>query len=345
MLEKVTTLAFVKGQFVSYKDKGVGEIKNIGPFEAGGLCFDACTVCFPDGSLVRIPVAKLPESGLRALNDANNLPDILQVLKEPAKNSRLNWKARSGKLYDKLKSGEWLLIAEVARDLYRENIVELSYTEQQYYLNACQILVKEIAIIKKITETESLQFLNKETGKTFCYQIGKVDIAVARRTDHQQKFQAKSETAPIAKPMVKAKPEKTPTKTTVARAPKVARKDSVFSTTMTAYEQLKLQKVVVERQVADLTRQLTEERAAWSERMKAAVEVAKQPLLLLITQLESEISKLRGQLAEKESECTALRQQLETRPTTPVISVPTPKEAPVGWIRNRDGSLRRDPKK
>jgi CarD family transcriptional regulator len=66
------------------------------------------------------------------------------------------WSRRAQEYEAKINSGNLISIAEVVRDLFRsENQPEQSYSERQLYEAALDRMVRELATIEDITETEA----------------------------------------------------------------------------------------------------------------------------------------------------------------------------------------------
>jgi CarD family transcriptional regulator len=77
------------------------------------------------------------------------------------------WSRRAQEYEAKINSGDLISIAEVVRDLHRaENQPEQSYSERQLYEAALDRVVREIAVVNKITETESLKLIEQSLAKS-----------------------------------------------------------------------------------------------------------------------------------------------------------------------------------
>lgn len=175
---------FKKGQRVAYQDKGIGKITSIGEVDVGGFRLNVIIIEFQSG-IIKIPVKKALENGLRLINTEEQLPDILKILKKKSKKgSGGGWRAKADILKMKLTSGELLLIAEVVHQLYREDGT-LSVTEKEIYQSACKILIDELAEIKNLSVPETLEFLEVQTGKKLSYVdlpgFGNLSSAIIKR--------------------------------------------------------------------------------------------------------------------------------------------------------------------
>jgi CarD family transcriptional regulator len=66
------------------------------------------------------------------------------------------WSRRAQEYEAKINSGNLVAIAEVVRDLYRsESQPEQSYSERQLYEAALDRMVRELAAVEDVTETEA----------------------------------------------------------------------------------------------------------------------------------------------------------------------------------------------
>ena len=66
------------------------------------------------------------------------------------------WSRRAQEYENKINSGNPVAIAEVVRDLYRnENIAEQSYSERQIYEQALDRLASEVAVFDNISIEEA----------------------------------------------------------------------------------------------------------------------------------------------------------------------------------------------
>ncbi len=76
------------------------------------------------------------------------------------------WSRRAQEYEAKINSGDLVAIAEVVRDLYRSDAQpEQSYSERQLYEAALDRVAREIAVVQKLTETESLKLIEAQLQK------------------------------------------------------------------------------------------------------------------------------------------------------------------------------------
>ena len=133
MNKKVSSgIAFNSGDFVVYPAHGVGKVSDISKQKIAGSELELIVVNFDkDKMTLRIPMAKADTIGLRKISEADTMNDALNVLKGKAKVKKIMWSRRAQEYENKINSGNPVAIAEVVRDLYRnENLAEQSYSER-----------------------------------------------------------------------------------------------------------------------------------------------------------------------------------------------------------------------
>lgn len=154
MIKKtVAPLTFNAGEYVVYPAHGVGKVADIAKQQIGGTELELLVVNFDkDKMTLRIPMSKVANVGLRKIAEEATINDALNVLKGKAKTKKIMWSRRALEYENKINSGNLVAIAEVVRDLYRnENVAEQSYSERQIYEQALDRLANEIAIYDSIS--------------------------------------------------------------------------------------------------------------------------------------------------------------------------------------------------
>ena len=162
MNKKVSSgIAFNSGDFVVYPAHGVGKVSDISKQKIAGSELELIVVNFDkDKMTLRIPMAKADTIGLRKISEANTMNDALNVLKGKAKVKKIMWSRRAQEYENKINSGNPIAIAEVVRDLYRnENLAEQSYSERQIYEQALGRLASEYAVCNNISSDEATKQL------------------------------------------------------------------------------------------------------------------------------------------------------------------------------------------
>lgn len=149
-------LVLESGRMVVYPAHGVGRISGIETQEIAGMSLELLVVEFPQTKMtLRLPKAKALSSGLRALASEDMIEKTLAVLGGRAKARKGIWARKAADFEAKIKSGDLLQIAEVVRDLARDDDSS-SYSERQIYELAIGRLITEVAEALRITETEAL---------------------------------------------------------------------------------------------------------------------------------------------------------------------------------------------
>jgi CarD family transcriptional regulator len=159
-LKKVSSSSFNSGDYVVYPTHGVGKVADISKQQIGGTELELLVVNFDkDKMTLRIPVAKIDSVGLRKISEESTINDALNALKGKAKIKKIMWSRRAQEYENKINSGNPVAIAEVVRDLYRnENLADQSYSERQIYEQALERLASEVAIV----DHTSIEVANKK---------------------------------------------------------------------------------------------------------------------------------------------------------------------------------------
>lgn len=156
-----SAIAFNSGDYVVYPAHGVGKVADISKQKIAGSELELIVVNFAkDKMTLRIPMTKAENVGLRKISEASTMNDALNVLKGKAKVKKIMWSRRAQEYENKINSGNPVAIAEVVRDLYRnENLAEQSYSERQIYEQALDRLANEVAVCDNITSEEATKKL------------------------------------------------------------------------------------------------------------------------------------------------------------------------------------------
>ena len=148
-MTKEKKLDFRPDEFVVYPAHGVGKIISIEEQEIAGLNLELFVVVFEkDKMTLRIPTHKAVEIGLRSLSSPEVVSRAMSTLKGKAKVKRAMWSRRAQEYEQKINSGDLIAIAEVVRDLHRnDDQREQSYSERQLYEAALERLTREVAAV------------------------------------------------------------------------------------------------------------------------------------------------------------------------------------------------------
>ena len=154
---------FRPNEFVVYPAHGVGRIISIDEQEIAGLRLEMFVISFEkDKMTLRVPIAKASSVGMRALSSVDIVERALDTLKGRARVKRAMWSRRAQEYEAKINSGDPVSIAEVVRDLHRNaDQPDQSYSERQIYQAALDRLVRELAAIDGIDETQATQRLHQ----------------------------------------------------------------------------------------------------------------------------------------------------------------------------------------
>jgi CarD family transcriptional regulator len=159
---------FKPGEVVVYPKHGVGEITSIETMEIASITTQFYVVKMEQAKLIiRVPVDKLEEVGLRKISPKKIIEEVFSILKLKPKIRRIMWSRRAQEYDTKIFSGDPLKIGEVVRDLYRKNSQpEQSYSERQMFQVALERLAREVAAVEKTdyfqaTEKIEITLFNK----------------------------------------------------------------------------------------------------------------------------------------------------------------------------------------
>ena len=142
---------FKIGEIVVYPKHGVGEIIRIESMEVASIKTRFYVVKMEQAKLmIRVPLDKQKEVGLRKISSKKIVTDVFNVLKLKPKIRRIMWSRRAQEYDAKIFSGSPIKIAEVIRDLFRKNSQpEQSYSERQMFQVALERLAREVAAVEK----------------------------------------------------------------------------------------------------------------------------------------------------------------------------------------------------
>ena len=148
-MTKAKKLDFIPDEYVVYPAHGVGQIISIEEQEIAGLNLELFVVAFEkDKMTLRVPTHKAVEIGLRSLSSPEVVSRAMATLKGKAKVKRAMWSRRAQEYEQKINSGDLIAIAEVVRDLHRnDDQREQSYSERQLYEAALERLTREVAAV------------------------------------------------------------------------------------------------------------------------------------------------------------------------------------------------------
>ena len=140
---------FRPNDYVVYPAHGVGQIVSIEEQEVAGMSLELFVISFEkDKMTLRVPTHKATEVGMRSLSSPDVVSKAMTTLRGKAKVKRAMWSRRAQEYEQKINSGDLIAIAEVVRDLHRnDDQREQSYSERQLYEAALERLTREIAAV------------------------------------------------------------------------------------------------------------------------------------------------------------------------------------------------------
>ena len=156
-IKKLPSLTFNAGEYVVYPTHGVGKVADVTKQNIAGSELELLVVNFDkDKMTLRIPTSKIQHVGLRKISDDKTMNEAFATLKGKAKVRKIMWSRRAQEYENKINSGNPVAIAEVIRDLYRnENIAEQYYSERQIYEQAVSRLASEVSIYSNCSIDEA----------------------------------------------------------------------------------------------------------------------------------------------------------------------------------------------
>ena len=140
---------FRPNEYVVYPAHGVGQIISIEEQQIAGISLELFVISFEkDKMTLRVPTDKAVQIGMRSLSSQDVILKAMTTLKGKAKVKRAMWSRRAQEYEQKINSGDLIAIAEVVRDLHRnDDQREQSYSERQLYEAALERLTREVAAV------------------------------------------------------------------------------------------------------------------------------------------------------------------------------------------------------
>lgn len=154
---------FKVGDKVVYPMHGAGIIQAIEEKEVLGEKQSYYIMKLPIGEMkVMIPVKSSDQVGLRPVIKAEEVENVVRVLKTHSSKMSTNWNRRYRANLEKIKSGDIYEVAEVVRNLWlRDKEKGLSTGERKMLDSARQILISELVLAKNMEETAANEMLRK----------------------------------------------------------------------------------------------------------------------------------------------------------------------------------------
>ena len=137
------------GDRIVYPMHGAGEVVDVEENEVGGVKQSYYILKMPMGNLkLMLPVDKIEEIGVRDIIDKSQVKDVAEVLTARADRTVGSWNRRFHATLDRMKSGDILEVAAVARNLSRQNLKrKISSGEHRLMDLSRQILISELVYV------------------------------------------------------------------------------------------------------------------------------------------------------------------------------------------------------
>ena len=156
-MSRIQANQFNIGDYVVYPTHGVGEIIGYESQIIAGMAIKLVVLQFEmDKMILRLPENRARAAGLRKLSSKEDMTKALIKLKTKKRIKRIMWSRRAQDYETKINTGHPSIIAEVVRELYKENNEEQSYSERQMYQMALKRLAREFAVVEKINEDKAV---------------------------------------------------------------------------------------------------------------------------------------------------------------------------------------------
>ena len=150
---------FKVGSWVVYPSHGVGKLNNIEKIIVDGMTLEFFVITFEKSRLtLKLPVKKAVDAVLRKISSKEGLKEIFDSLLKKSKKRKTMWSKRAQEYEAKINSGNPVSIAEVLRELYKEDGENSqSFSERQVYQQAMERLACEVSVVETIDEAEAVK--------------------------------------------------------------------------------------------------------------------------------------------------------------------------------------------
>ena len=160
-------MTFHVGEKVVYPNQGVGTVENISSRSFGSQFERFYLLRFVYSSTtVMVPFSNVHEVGLRRITSVTEINRILAFLSKGVCHCNSDWKDRFKENSDKMQSGGLLPAAEVLKSLLiLQTQKPLSFREKKMLERARHMLVSEVAIVRRLSDIEAEDVLQKALAK------------------------------------------------------------------------------------------------------------------------------------------------------------------------------------
>lgn len=151
------------GDKIVYPMHGAGEITGMEENEVGGIISSYYILQLPVGNMkLMLPADKVEEIGLRNLIPTTQLKEVIKVLTAETEPFQGSWNKRFQMNLERLKTGDILDAAIVARNLSRQNNKKkISSGEKRLLDLSRQILITELVYVCNKTPEEVTTWIDE----------------------------------------------------------------------------------------------------------------------------------------------------------------------------------------
>ena len=154
------------GDKMVYPMHGAGEIMGIEDNEVGGVVNSYYVFRLPVGDMkLMLPIDKVEEAGLRELITPAQVDEVIEVLKSESEQIQGSWNKRFHTNLERLKTGNILDAAAIARNLSRQNSKKkISSGERRLLDLSRQILITELVYVCNKSPEEITAWVDEIIG-------------------------------------------------------------------------------------------------------------------------------------------------------------------------------------
>lgn len=160
-------MVFQIGEKVVYSNQGIGTVESISE-RFFGVRFEQCYLLrlVYTSMTVLVPFSNVTSVGLRKITASGEIARILTFLACQTYQPTEDWKNRFKKNTEKMQSGNLSQVAEVLKSLLLlQRQKALSFREKKMLDRARQMLVAEISIARRLSDSQATTLLAKTLAK------------------------------------------------------------------------------------------------------------------------------------------------------------------------------------
>jgi CarD family transcriptional regulator len=155
---------FRVGEMAVYPAQGVVEVVGNEEKEISGSPQQFYVLRIVDTDMrIMVPITKAHEVGLRRIISEEEIEEVFEILRETEVHTdKQTWNRRYRGFMEKIKTGSLFEVAEVYRDLSRLKATKtLSFGERRMLDTAKNLIVKELSVARKTSESKTEKELEK----------------------------------------------------------------------------------------------------------------------------------------------------------------------------------------